>query len=403
MRYRKDKYGNKLSQLGFGCMRLPRGLNGKFDYNKSEKLILAAIENGINYFDTAYLYGGNEELLGEILRRNNLRDKVNIATKLPFLKCKSYDDFDRLFHEQLASLKTDWVDYYLIHSLPAPELWRQLTGLGIEKWLDKKKADGAIKQIGFSFHGVQGSFLELLEAYPWDFCQIQFNYMNENYQAGKAGLQAAAAKGLPVIIMEPLLGGKLASGLPKKALATFRGANPDYSPAAWALGWLWNQPEVTVILSGMNAEEQLRDNLQTAERTAAGSLTPQENSAIEAVKAVFKEAYKIPCTGCNYCMPCPQSVNIPGIFAAYNASYANGFITGMTQYLTGTGANSPEKDYTAHRCVKCGKCERHCPQHIAIIQELTTATRRLEPFWVRAVINILGNRQKSKEQGVNRQ
>ncbi|MDR0382064.1 MAG: aldo/keto reductase [Oscillospiraceae bacterium] len=402
MQYRNDKYGNKLSGLGFGCMRFPRGLNGKFDYGKSEELILTAVENGVNYFDTAYLYAGSEETLGEALRRHDLRDKVNIATKLPFLRCGRYADFDRLFDEQLARLKTDRVDYYLIHNLPTPELWRKLTDIGVEKWIAEKKASGAIGQIGFSFHGTQDDFLKLLDAYPWEFCQIQYNYMNENYQAGKAGLQAAAAKGLPVVIMEPLLGGRLANGVPKKGVEIFSRENPAHTPAAWALRWLWNQPEVTVILSGMNADRPLRDNLKTAETATAGCLTEQEAAATEAVKAIFEAAYKIPCTGCNYCMPCPKGVNIPAIFAAYNARFANGFVTGIMQYVTSTGVNTPEKNYTVRRCVKCGACEKHCPQHIAVTRELVTATKKMEPFWFKAVIKILHNMQRSGKRDRNR-
>jgi predicted aldo/keto reductase-like oxidoreductase len=401
MRYRNDKHGNKLSALGFGCMRFPRAISGRIDYGKSEKLILAAMEAGVNYFDTAYLYAGSEEILGEILRRNDLRGKVNIATKLPFLKAKTYADFDGLFNAQLEHLQTGCIDYYLIHNLGKPELWRGLVDLGIEKWLAEKKARGQIRQIGFSFHGAQGDFLELLEVYPWEFCQIQYNYMNENYQAGRVGLKAAAAKGLPVVIMEPLLGGKLANGVPKKGVEIFRKANPDFSPAAWSLRWLWNQPEATVILSGMNSPEQLADNLRTAENAAAGCLSESENAAVEAVKDVFKESYKTPCTGCNYCMPCPKQVNIPGIFAAYNASFANGFITGLTQYLTSTGANTPKKSFTARRCVKCGKCESHCPQHIAVTKELAAATKRMEPFWFGLAVGALNRIQTSNKERRN--
>lgn len=389
MQYRKDKYSNKLSALGFGCMRLPRTLSGKIDYDKSEKLILTAIDSGINYFDTAYLYPGSEDTLGEVLCKNNLRDKVKIASKLPFLKVKSYDDFDLLFNTQLKNLKTDYIDYYLIHNIGKPELWDELVAYGIEKWIDEKKASGQIKQIGFSFHGAQGDFLKMIEQYPWEFCQIQYNYMNENYQAGLTGLKAAASKDLPVVIMEPLLGGKLANGVPKKGVEVFHKANPNYTPAAWSLRWLWNQPEVTVILSEMNADDQLADNLRTAENAPAGCMTSEELTAVEEVKCIFMEAYKNPCTGCNYCMPCPKGVNIPGIFASYNTSYANGYTTGMMQYMLNTGVNSPSKNYTAHKCVKCGKCESHCPQNIAIIKELETATKRMEPFWFKAVIGIM--------------
>jgi predicted aldo/keto reductase-like oxidoreductase len=270
--------------------------------------------------------------------------------------------------------------------------------MGIEEWIAEKKASGAIRQVGFSFHGAQGGFFELLEAYNWDFCQIQYNYMNETYQAGRAGLLAAAKKGLPVIVMEPLLGGRLASGVPQSGLKIFGDANPAYSPAVWTLRWLFSQPEVTVVLSGMNAEQQLEENIAAAQSAGPGCLSREESAAIEAVKSVFEAAYKIPCTGCNYCMPCPQNVNIPGCFAAYNASYANGFVTGLTQYITSTAANRGQ-NYTARHCVKCGKCERHCPQQIEITKALGAVARRMEPFWFGAAIRIINAVQSSEKPG----
>ncbi|MDR1204645.1 MAG: aldo/keto reductase [Peptococcaceae bacterium] len=387
MQYRLDlKSGNKLSALGFGCMRFPRGIN--IDFAKSEKLVLEAVDKGVNYFDTAYVYSGSEDTLGEILHKNNLRGKIHLATKLPHSKCKSYEDFDRYFNEQLRRLHTDYIDYYLIHNIADVDAWRAVAGIGIEKWIAGKKAGGQIRSVGFSFHGTQAAFLELLDAYPWEFCQIQYNYMNESYQAGRLGLQKAREKGLSVIIMEPLLGGKLANGVPKKAKKLFDDANPNITPAAWALKWLWNQPEVTVVLSGMNAPEQLADNLQTAETAAAGMLTDSELAVVKKVKAVFEESYKNPCTGCNYCMPCPNRVNIPGCFAAYNASYANGFVTGMTQYITSTNVLHSSGGLKASNCVKCGLCEEKCPQRIKIPAELARAQKRLEPFWFGALLNI---------------
>lgn len=384
MQYRIDsKSGNKLSALGFGCMRFPR------DAAKTEKLILTAIERGVNYFDTAYIYGNSEVTLGEILHKNKVREKVYLATKLPHQKCKSYADFDRLFAEQLERLKTDYIDYYLIHNISEADSWRGLCELGIEQWIVEKKASGQIRQIGFSFHGAQNGFLSLLDAYAWDFCQIQYNYMDENYQAGRTGLQKAHAKGLPVIIMEPLLGGKLATGLPERAVKLFRDVDPKLSAAAWAFRWLWNQPEVTVVLSGMNGEDQLEDNLKTAETAAVGLLSEKEAAVFTPVVAALREAYKIPCTGCNYCMPCPQGVNIPGCFAAYNTRSAMGFAPGFTQYITSTGANHPEKVYSGRRCVQCGVCEKKCPQHIEIIKTLDTVTKRMEPFWFGPAMKLI--------------
>jgi predicted aldo/keto reductase-like oxidoreductase len=361
-------------------MRFPR------DRAKTEQLIVEAVGAGVNYFDTAYIYGNSEATLGEILQKNGLREKIFIATKLPHQKCKSGGDFDRLFQEQLARLRTDRIDYYLIHNISDLASWRRLCGLGIERWIAGKKAGGQIRQIGFSFHGAQDGFMELLDAYGWDFCQIQYNYMNENYQAGRAGLLRASEKGLPVVIMEPLLGGKLAAGLPPKAASPFRDADAGRSAASWALRWLWNQPEVAVVLSGMNSPDQLDDNLRTAESARPGMLSERELAAYAPAIAALREAYKVPCTGCNYCMPCPTGVNIPGCFAAYNTSCAMGFVPGLTQYLTSTGANHPEKRGRATSCVKCGACAQKCPQHIEIPKALEDVAKRMEPFWFNAVI-----------------
>ena len=381
MQYVTDpKTGNELSVLGFGCMRFP------LDRAKTEKLIVAAVDAGVNYFDTAYIYGNSEATLGGILHKNGLRDKIYLATKLPHQKCRSYDDFDRIFQKQLELLKTDYIDYYLIHNLSDIPSWLRVCDVGLEKWIAEKKSDGQIRQIGFSFHGAQNGFMSLIDAYDWDFCQIQYNYLDENYQAGRAGLRKAHEKGMPVIIMEPLLGGKLATGLPPKAARLFREADTGRSAASWALRWLWDQPEVTVVLSGMNSMEQLDDNLKSAENAKHGMLSEDETKVFVPVIAALREAYKIPCTGCNYCMPCLNGVNIPGCFAAYNTSYAMGLIPGLAQYVTSTGVNHPEKQYRAGNCVDCGACEENCPQHIGIAKSLKTVKKRMEPFGFKAAL-----------------
>lgn len=396
MQYRLDeRSGNKLSVLGFGCMRLPRGLGG-IDMKKSEQIILKAISEGVNYFDAAYLYAGSEQALGKVLADNGLRNSVYIATKLPVVNCRKTEDFDYFLEQQLQSLQSDYVDYYLMHNMNSLAQWQELCALGVEPWLEQQRKAGRVRQIGFSFHGSGGEFLKLLEAYDWDFCQIQYNYSDENYQAGITGLRRAAEKKIPVIIMEPLLGGKLATGLPKEAEAVFRKADPALSPAAWSFRWLLNQPEVTVILSGMNSGEQLTDNLKAADTFRAGTLGSAENEAYDNVIRIFHKSYKIPCTGCGYCLPCPQNVNIPGCFASYNSSFAMGRFTGFVQYITSTAANR-EKNQLASRCVGCGKCEKHCPQNIEIRKALGETQKRMEPFYFRAAMSIMKNRREKTQ------
>lgn len=393
MQYRSDqKSGNELSVLGFGCMRLPSGIGG-IDMKKTEQMILKAIKQGVNYFDTAYIYPGSEVALGKVLADNNLREDVYVATKLPISSCTKTEDFDRIFIKQLDSLKTDYIDYYLMHNINSMKQWMELCELGIENWIKEKKEKGQIRRIGFSFHGSGNEFMKLLDAYDWEFCQIQYNYSDENYQAGKAGLHKANEKGLPVIVMEPLLGGKLATGLPSKAESVFKKVNPDLSIASWGFRWLLDQPEVTVILSGMNSDEQVADNLKTVADSHPGMLTDTEKEAYEQVIEIFRESYKVPCTGCGYCLPCPQNVNIPGCFASYNSSYSMGRVVGFMQYINSTAAIN-KNNQLASNCIGCGKCENHCPQHIEIRKSLKDTEKRMEPFYFRIAVSLINIFQK---------
>jgi len=390
MQHRIDKKsGNKLSILGFGCMRFPRKNLSQIDTEKTEQLILSAFQNGINYFDSAFTYAGSEEILGRIIKENDLRGKIFIATKLPLIKFRKYRDFNSIFNTQLERLQTDYIDYYLLHNLCDTGLWKTLCGIGIERWIEEKKKSGQIKNIGFSFHGKQNEFNLLLDSYEWDFCQIQYNYININYQAGAAGLKKAAEKGLSVFVMEPLLGGKLAASLPKRALKAFKSVNKTLSPAAWALRWLWNQNEVTLVLSGMNSQQQLDENIKTAASSSADMLKEEEKKAYNSVIKIFNDCCKIKCTECNYCMPCPNNVNIPGCFAAFNLSYTVGMYSGVQQYLTSTGVNDPRINYAAGNCTKCGECEKRCPQHIPIIKMLKKVSKRMESFWVKLALKLL--------------
>lgn len=388
MQYRIDKKsGNKLSILGFGCMRFPT-VRGSIDMAAAESLIMNAYRAGVNYFDTAYIYPGSEVALGKVLAKNQIRREVYIATKLPLVFLKGPADFDKYFNRHLERLQTDYIDYYLLHMLTDMALWKKLCAWGIREWLAEKKAAGKIRQIGFSFHGIRDEFIEIIDDYPWDFTQIQYNYANENYQAGVKGLKHAAGKDIPVIIMEPLLGGKLVTGLPKEATRLLHAANPALTNAGWALRWLWNQPEVTCVLSGMNADVQLRDNLSTADTAEAGMLTDDELRVYQAVQKEFNKTYRIPCTGCSYCMPCPKNVNIPACFSAYNNYFALGKRSGNHQYWMSTGIVSDVRS-CASLCVKCGKCETHCPQNIPIRKELENVVRVMEPGWFRFGLNIV--------------
>lgn len=373
MQYRKDRYGNPISVLGYGCMRFTQSA-GKIDIAKTEKEILEAFHGGINYFDTAYIYPGSEAALGEILARNGIREQVNIATKLPHYLLKKPEDLDRCFSEELRRLKTDHVDYYLMHMLTDTKTWQRLEGLGIVQWLAEKKASGQIRQVGFSYHGNSDMFCKLLDIYDWDFCQIQYNYLDENSQAGATGLHRAAEKGLPVIIMEPLRGGRLTNTLPASAKKII--AHTSLTPAQFAFRWLWDQKEVTCVLSGMNSLDMVRENLATAQVTNPGSLTPEDRRVYTKVVAAINENMKVGCTGCRYCMPCPKGVDIPGTFAAYNRMASDGYWKALTEYFMITGVR---KDYTGPgNCIGCGKCEQHCPQHLPIRQELKNARKALE-------------------------
>lgn len=375
MEYRTDKYGNKLSILGYGCMRFS-STAGKVDVEKAEQEILKAFHNGVNYYDTAYIYPGSEAALGEILERNHIRDQVYIATKLPHYLVKNYESLDKYFLEELKRLKTDHVDYYLMHMLTDIKTWQRLIDLGILTWLEEKKKSGAIGQVGFSYHGNSDMFMELLDGYDWDFCQIQYNYLDEYSQAGKVGLHKAYEKGIPVIIMEPLRGGRLVNQLPSIALSAFQKNKKRYTPAKWAFKWLWNQKEVTVVLSGMNSLQMVEENVESASNSYANELDDADMNMFKEVVQAINETMKVGCTGCRYCMPCPKGVDIPGTFAAYNRRYSDGKIRGLFDYFMCTAMRKDSS--AASNCIECGKCEMHCPQHIEIRKELKKARKVLE-------------------------
>ena len=391
MNYRTDRYGNQLSILGFGCMRFPQTM-GIIDIKETEREIMTAYEAGVNYYDTAYIYPGSEAALGEILEKNQIREKVYIATKLPHYLIKKYEDLDKLFGEELKRLRTDYVDYYLMHMLTDTDTWNRLKNLGIEKWIEEKKSSGAIRQVGFSYHGNSEMFCNLVDAHDWDFCQIQYNYMDEHSQAGRRGLYHAHKKGIPVIIMEPLRGGKLVNRLPETAKKIFEEYKIKRTPAQWAFRWLWDQPEVTVVLSGMNSDEMVRDNIQTASTVKVGELGEDEQQMLKQVVAAINAKMKVGCTGCGYCMPCPKGVDIPGTFAAYNRRFAEGRFWSFVDYVICTTLR--KNSTAASNCVGCGKCEKHCPQHIEIRKCLKDAQKELETPLYKVVRNVIGKIMK---------
>jgi predicted aldo/keto reductase-like oxidoreductase len=385
MQYRTDKYGNKLSVLGYGCMRFTTR-NGKIDYDKAEQEIMEAYNNGVSYYDTAYIYPGSEAFLGWALEKNQIRDKVNIATKLPQYLVSSRAALDRFFNEELSRLRTDHVDYYLMHHMTDYVQWEKLQKVGIEDWIREKKAAGQIRNIGFSYHGNTEMFIKILDSYDWDFCQIQYNYMDEVSQAGRDGLRHAEEKGIPVVIMEPLRGGKLVNMLPEKAQKLIRENERGYSAAEWGLRWLYDQSGVTVVLSGMNSVEMVRENCRIASQALVGCLSVEDRQLISQIRAEISSSEKVNCTGCRYCQPCPKGIDIPGIFHCYNTMFIDSKSAGRKQYIQ-TVALRKDAAF-ASACIKCGKCEAHCPQSIPIREKLVEADRALRPLPYKLAINV---------------
>jgi predicted aldo/keto reductase-like oxidoreductase len=371
MLYRKmNKTSPELSILGFGCMRLPVKENGQIDEETATRMIRYAIDHGVNYVDTAYPYhnGESEPCVGRALA-DGYREKVNLATKLPSWLVTSRKDMDKYLDEQLGRLRTDHIDYYLVHGLNRL-FWDNLSGLGVTDFLDDAIADGRIRYAGFSFHDNTTLFREIVDAYDWTFAQIQYNFMDEQYQAGTAGLNYAAKKGLGMVVMEPIRGGLLArdlTGISK----IWQTAKIRHDPAEWALRWVWNHKEVTVVLSGMSNMAQVRQNVALAKTGLAGSLTKKEISLYGKVKKELEKRIVIPCTGCKYCVPCPQGVNIPECFEMFNRGhmYENGEETGQ-QYSLFLGGFFDGIPHYASVCKECGECEEKCPQNLPIRENL---------------------------------
>lgn len=362
----------KVSALGFGAMRLPIVDNDASKINEPEaiRMIRYAFDNGVNYIDTAYVYhrGTSEVLVGKALQ-DGYRKKVKLATKMPTWLVKSQEDMDKYLEEQLTRLNTEYVDFYLLHGLDA-ERWSKLTDLKVLDWLEKKKEEGKIKHLGFSFHDEYASFKKIIDSYDrWTLCQIHYNYVDSHYQAGMRGLKYAASKGLAVVIMEPIAGGRLAIKPPQEIQAIWDKAEKRRTPAEWALQWLWNQPQVSVVLSGMSAMEQVIQNVRSANRSGPSSLAEKDLRLINLVARKYKQYGYVGCTGCKYCQPCPEGVNIPKIISLYN------------EYFMKDRNDEIKKKYWEHitpesqakRCARCGKCEELCPQKLPVRDVLNKA------------------------------
>ncbi len=367
----------ELSILGMGCMRLPRidpHDPKTIDEPLATKMLRYAIDLGVNYVDTAYPYHGKEgePFVGRALQ-GGYRDKVFLATKLPTWLINTREEMDTYLNEQLERLQTDVIDFYLIHALNR-DRWEKITRLGVADFLDHALKEGKIQYAGFSFHADREHFKEIVDSYPWTFCQIQYNYLDEHFQAGKEGLEYAAQKGLGIIVMEPLKGGKLTQDIPEAVMDIWNEVDTKHTPAEWGLRWVWNHAEVAVVLSGMSTMQQVEENIRTATQQDGHWLTERELALIEQVKAEYKRQIKVDCTTCGYCVPCPSGVNIPKCFSCYNQAFLFDDVEGMKKnYLQFI----PEEHW-ASRCTACGECERKCPQEIPIITTLQKVARLFE-------------------------
>lgn len=376
MQYRKfGQLDFDVSTLGFGCMRLPvtEGEIGERSANVDEEkaihMIRYAIDQGVNYFDTAYIYnhGRSEEILGKALK-DGYREKVKIATKIPFWQAKNQDDLERMLDEELKRLDVDYIDMYLLHMLSHMN-WNMVKELKVLDFLDKAKAEGKIKHVGFSFHDGLHLLKEIIDTYDWEFCYIQLNYLDENYQAGLPGVKYAHEKGLAVVVMEPLRGGNLVKVVPEDVQKIWDQAVIKRTPAEWGLRWVANHPEVSAVLSGMSSMDQVKENIEIFNEATHSSLTKEELMLIDQAKHIYKERIKFNCTQCNYCMPCPQGVFIRGIFNFYN----NAFLFGKKEEALQFHQRMEKIGRGASACNECGRCENICPQHLPIIKYLKEA------------------------------
>ena len=388
MQYRKmPKSEDSLSVLGYGCMRFRKksgksgGIFSSFDEELAKEQVMYAIENGVNYLDTAWPYhaGASESFLGEhILSDKAVRKKVYIATKLPCMMIYRKEKIEDIFEKQLQKLKVDYIDYYLMHSLDGPT-WERMKRLDIVAFLEKIKREKKVRHVGFSFHGSHDEFIKISDDYGWDFVQVQFNILDENFQAGIKGINHAAKKNMGVIVMEPLRGGSLVGEIPKEVKELYDGAPVKRSPADWALSWILSNPDITLVLSGMNETEHIKENIEIADKSRPGMLSGAELEIINRVRDKYLELMQVGCTGCGYCMPCPAGINIPDAFKYLNSYHM--FKNGKSRldYALYAGAKTEDgKPHWTTSCIDCGKCEKACPQNIEVRKEFEKVRRHME-------------------------
>lgn len=375
MQYRKIN-GDEISALGFGAMRLPTK-NGRIDKKRAKEQIYSAIDQGVNFIDTAFPYhgGSSESFLGEILK-GKYRKRVKLCTKMPSWSIKKYEDMEKYLNMQLEKLQTDCIDYYLIHSLGKGSFER-LKELGVLEFLDDAKAKRKIKYAGFSFHDNSKAFKGIVDAYDWDACLLQYNFLDEKNQAGSEGVKYAYSRGIAVFIMEPLKGGLLAGEVPEKVAEVWERSDIKRSPAEWALKWVLNHKEVTCVISGMNDEKHVEENINIADETLPNSLTSDELKLYEEVKEVYRSLMKIDCGGCGYCMPCPVGVDIPECFGLYNHKYMFKTKSSSFTYLTRFGGVFSGNESHADLCINCRKCVKACPQKLDIPELLGIVSKEL--------------------------
>ncbi|MBN2627916.1 MAG: aldo/keto reductase [Spirochaetales bacterium] len=378
----------KLSVLGYGCMRLPTksgGMMGAIDKDLALKQIRTAIDRGVNYLDTAWPYhrGLSESFLGDYVLKDGYREKVNVADKLPCFLINRKEKIREIFEKQKSKLKIDVIDYYLLHSLNGP-MWDKMLSLDIIPFMDEIRKEGSVRKMGFSFHGKPEEFKRIVDGYDWDFCQVQYNILDENYQAGIDGINYAASQNMGVFIMEPLRGGSLVGKMPGPVQKIYDGASVKRSAAEWAFRWIYNHPQVTMVLSGMNRDDHIEENLRIAEEALPGCLSPEEEDILSRARETYLDLMQVGCTGCAYCMPCPAGIDIPAAFKQLNNFHMFGKTESRVFHMLYSGISTNDgKPHWTRSCLDCGKCENHCPQNIEIRKEFAKVRRDLEGPGVR--------------------